>query len=391
MTHSAHTTHSSFVAQLNDVLQHIDDLAIQTYKRQTPVLIDTVTTTMHQRKDIHSLIGKNGQYPAHDTLIYHPWTLIPQIQLKSANAIIRSLIWVYQLCNHRGVSLSYFPIEMAAWQQAVEQHLEEPANHHIAAFYQVIVDHHAELVMLSQREEDKPVKVDSYLMDYFTEYLDALLASDTRRAIDVSRTYVKTTHDIPVWWEKIILPSMYEIGRLWSNGRITVGQEHIATSITQRVMSLYYPMILNLPREKGGVIVTVSPDELHEIGARMLADLLEMNGWDVYYTGANTPSESLERLLCQQGARYLCISTTLTCHLPHVKHTVQYIKRANPEVTVVVGGQAYLADDQIWQNVGADAFVSSASQAVSYLQAAPTIGQAKMTAGWGGRRHSSLP
>lgn len=31
----------------------------------------------------------------------------------------------------------------------------------------------------------------------------------------------------------------------------------------------------------------------HEIGMRMVADFFEMEGWDTYYLGANTPTRSI--------------------------------------------------------------------------------------------------
>jgi methanogenic corrinoid protein MtbC1 len=102
----------------------------------------------------------------------------------------------------------------------------------------------------------------------------------------------------------------------------------------------------------------------------MLADMLEMNGWDVYYTGANTPKESLAQLLEQHQARFLCISTTMSFHLEEVADIITTV-RSSPLPTpahIIVGGQAYLNDSELWRSVGADGFVVSASQTVDYLQ-----------------------
>ncbi|NTW97692.1 MAG: cobalamin B12-binding domain-containing protein, partial [Oscillochloris sp.] len=132
----------------------------------------------------------------------------------------------------------------------------------------------------------------------------------------------------------------------------------------------YYPQILDLPRQKGQVIVTASPGELHEIGARILADLLELSGWDTYYTGASTPATSIVELLVQTQARFLCISTTLLESLPAVTELIAQVRAANlsPAPKILVGGQAYLYAPGLWRQVGADWFADSAHEGIRYIE-----------------------
>jgi|GEM_PF-2079649 len=45
----------------------------------------------------------------------------------------------------------------------------------------------------------------------------------------------------------ILEPAEKELGRLWLEKRITVGQEHFTSAVTQLVMSLlYYPCIIRI-------------------------------------------------------------------------------------------------------------------------------------------------
>ncbi len=43
---------------------------------------------------------------------------------------------------------------------------------------------------------------------------------------------------------KVITFSMYDIGRLWENGDISVAQEHLATSIVIRIITYLYMNLL---------------------------------------------------------------------------------------------------------------------------------------------------
>jgi methanogenic corrinoid protein MtbC1 len=145
----------------------------------------------------------------------------------------------------------------------------------------------------------------------------------------------------------------------------------MASAITQRVMAHYYPQILDVPRQKGSVVVISSPGELHEIGARILSDLLEMSGWDTYYTGASTPADGVIGLLAQTQARFLCISTTLLDSLPAVTALIAQVRSADlsPAPKILVGGQAYLSDPNIWRQVGADSCARSAREGIQYINA----------------------
>lgn len=207
------------------------------------------------------------------------------------------------------------------------------------------------------------------LRSSFQEYLAALLVPDMHAAIRVTGAYVRSYNDIAVWWEQIIQPAMYMIGDLWAQGLISVGQEHLATAITQRVMAIYYPLILELPRQNGPLVVTASPGEFHEIGLRIVADVFEIHGWDVHYIGANTPAEGTIKLLGQTGSRFLCVSTTLVESLPAVSALIAQVRAANlsPMPKILVGGQSYLTDHDLWRHVGADWFAATPRDGLDYL------------------------
>ena len=54
-------------------------------------------------------------------------------------------------------------------------------------------------------------------------------------------------------------------------------------------LSQLYPLIFGQKRRGKRVLVACVGSELHEIGARMVADLFEYQGWDSIYLGAAVP------------------------------------------------------------------------------------------------------
>ena len=68
---------------------------------------------------------------------------------------------------------------------------------------------------------------------------------------------------------------MRRIGELWHKGKITVDIEHYCTSVTQTAMAQLYPLIFEAKRKNKSILCACPGTELHEMGARMVADIFE--------------------------------------------------------------------------------------------------------------------
>ena len=353
------------VEDFSAALEKIDDGACSAYQDKMNIMVDRVNQVMLSRRDLNDLIGSNPKEVMLQNHGNHARFMTSQFCIKSPETFIRITAWVYHTYIARGFSPRYFLVELRQWQKAVEHYLDPKSAELINAFYQVMIDHHENVLELS-RKIVKPEDVPEHVSPLMREYLQAILEPDTVKALQMVREYVTSSDKIKPWCEEVIRPAMYELGRLWAIGEITVGEEHLATSITQRVIASYYPLILDYPRDKGAVMVSASPGEYHEIGPRILADLMELNGWNVYYSGADTPADSIVRFLHKNRPKHICISTTLTSNLIYVVNLVKNIRDIGA-TEVIVGGQAYMADPRLWEKVGADNYFENADSLLKHI------------------------
>jgi methanogenic corrinoid protein MtbC1 len=157
---------------------------------------------------------------------------------------------------------------------------------------------------------------------------------------------------------EIFQPVQYELGRLWQVGIISVAQEHYCTASTQIIMSQLYPYIFQNQKSDNVFIGTCISGELHEIGVRMLSDLLELEGWDTYYLGANMPIDSIIKTIIEKKAKVIGLSATMTFHAEKVENQIKAIKDSKEcrEVKIIVGGYVFKLSKNLWKKVGADAF-----------------------------------
>ena len=107
------------------------------------------------------------------------------------------------------------------------------------------------------------------------EYLNSLLHADTRKALYLLPEYIQRGIPLSDVYVDIVGATLNNIGERWHQHLITVDQEHFSTSIAQLSISQLYPMIFHRERKEKKILVTCVGSELHEAGARMVADLFE--------------------------------------------------------------------------------------------------------------------
>ncbi len=167
---------------------------------------------------------------------------------------------------------------------------------------------------------------DAPLTDLAQDYLRLLLQGERRLASSLILDAVEAGARVKDIYVHVFQRTQREIGRLWQMNRLTVAQEHYCTAATQLIMSQLYPQVFAAERIGHRAVVACVGGELHELGARMVADFFEMEGWDAYYLGANTPADSVLRTLEEREAEVLAISATMTFHVSAVADLVAQVR-----------------------------------------------------------------
>jgi MerR family transcriptional regulator, light-induced transcriptional regulator len=200
-------------------------------------------------------------------------------------------------------------------------------------------------------------------------YLSALRAGDRRRAfraIDGARAAGLT---LSVIYLEVLQPAMREIGRLWQENQLSVAEEHLATAITLSVMLRITDDSTWSPPRPRSLIAACAEHERHEIGLRMLCDLLDQDGWETHYLGPTVPTESLVDMVRERNPDAVALSASISPHLPHVRDTIRAIRDATAPGTplILLGGRPFLEQPALALRLGADLTASDAADAVAAL------------------------
>lgn len=172
-------------------------------------------------------------------------------------------------------------------------------------------------------------------------FRDALLARDEPRARAIVEDLTGRGARVVDLYTLVLAPALHAIGDLWSLEQATVADEHYATELAIQLLGVLAPDRRMPPTRGRLAVVGASPDELHAIGCRMLADLLERAGWEVIALGAAVPADALAQLVTDECPDVVALSTSTVGRLPGAEEAVALLHRVRPRPLIALGGALY--------------------------------------------------
>jgi methanogenic corrinoid protein MtbC1 len=200
---------------------------------------------------------------------------------------------------------------------------------------------------------------------FYDELLVYLESEDRGKSLDyVLDKLSKGEIDIVTLYTDILTRSLNEM-ECHEPEDVCIYKEHVRSSIIRTIIENCYPFVLKERKEKRGdvksdkVIVLCPPEELHEIGPRMVADFFTISGFDVTFIGANTPKKSFLAAVSKIKPKYVAVSVTNYYNLIATKRTINEIRKIKPEGTkIIVGGGAFSENPSAYKEIGADVLLS---------------------------------
>ena len=186
-------------------------------------------------------------------------------------------------------------------------------------------------------------------------YLQAALAGDRHAALNIAIEALRAGTSVLHVYQYMVQPAQYEIGRLWETNSISVAAEHAATAVTQYVIARLHEYFPAPAARRGNAIVTGVRDEVHQLGATMVADVLESDGWYVRFLGTRLPHRDVVAATAEHDARIVCISVALLSHLEATCELIEDLRaKLGDRIRIIVGGNAFRFDEAAWHDLGAD-------------------------------------
>lgn len=181
------------------------------------------------------------------------------------------------------------------------------------------------------------------LDDHRATFLDALLRRDSARARRVVEEALVGGAPVPDVYLAVLEPSLREVGHRWAMGALNVAEEHYATAVAQSILDGLSRQMKRAPHDGRLAVVTGSPGEQHVLGARMVADFLEADGWETLQLGAGAPTRDLVALVASEQPDLVAVSTATAGALGGVAELLSALNALQPRPFIAAGGQFWTA------------------------------------------------
>jgi len=337
------------------------------YEKRRDLLLKAVNEEMGSRPDIGFLIGQNPLEMMVDNHRNHFQFMLNIFKLNHFELLARTLPWVYRSYHAHGFSFDYFPQVLKTWMKAVDRFLPQASAKAVNRIYQWMMDRHRQVIALSENPALLPPRPEPSWEKEKEAFFAALLRGNHQECLGLAEKRVSSAQELSDFYLQVIQPSLYEIGLLWEQGEISVAQEHLASAIVTRVMAALSPRFIPLESTKGKAVVTSASNEYHAIGGWMVADHMEIDGWEVRYLGPNTPVKDLVQLIKDFRPHLLSLSVTMPFNLDRAEEIIRVVK-TEPEfggVRIMVGGLVFQNAPNLWERIGADEYAPNAREAAA--------------------------
>ncbi len=173
---------------------------------------------------------------------------------------------------------------------------------------------------------------------HFLAFYNALVDGDKEKCISLVQTLLEDGVDLKDIYVQLFQDSLYRIGKLWDHNKMSIPEEHMATQIVESLISRFAPV--GNPHSEKKVVVTCIDKEFHEIGAKMVSNVFEIEGWKTYYLGASVPTKEIVKFVKQIDPEIIALSWSLYLNLGRFLEVVDHLTKFFPTKKILVGGQA---------------------------------------------------
>ena len=189
----------------------------------------------------------------------------------------------------------------------------------------------------------------------YERYLTALLSRERAECAKIVQDLAASGASLKDLYVDLFQRSMYAVGVLWENQKISVATEHLATAITERMLTLVHTQAFSGPPRDKSIVIACVADEYHQLGGRMIADFCELRGWRGYFLGTNTSVADLLKSIEERRPALVGLSLSLYANQPALLKALDAVTAAHPDLPILLGGQAFrwgaLSAAQNYRNV----------------------------------------
>jgi len=191
----------------------------------------------------------------------------------------------------------------------------------------------------------------------------ALISLDRDMAQQIINKAASTGSPVEIAGE-LISRSLKSIGDKWEKGTLSLSQVYISGLICEQIIDTILPPSSPVRKNQPKMAIAVFED-YHLLGKRIIYSVLRASGFELIDLGGGQDVTSLCEIIEKKKIKILLLSVLMLPSALRIKKLKE--KLAGSGIKIIVGGAPFRFDEELWKEVGADAYGKDSSEAIDLV------------------------
>jgi|GEM_PF-569455 len=172
-------------------------------------------------------------------------------------------------------------------------------------------------------------------------FTEALLEGNHEEAMTVVKKWRKTVSRFYLYRD-LITPAMYEVGKRWEMGEISVAEEHLATGTCDFILSQTEYELVSQSKSIGAVpkaFFYTMENEQHYLGLKMVSILFRERNWNVKFLQSELPPEYVLKEIERWEPDVVGASFSLSYRVEELTKYLEAFASSKNQVEILIGGR----------------------------------------------------
>lgn len=168
-------------------------------------------------------------------------------------------------------------------------------------------------------------------------------------------------------------PTLEQFQKLNRDDQLSPLAHNFATRLLRQLVDQMQMRLDQSPRHDTTVLIVSGQEQSEELAAQMAADLLEADGYTVFYAGGGIANDEIVEQLTQLKADKLVIFGAVAATVPATRVLIDRMQKigAHAQVQVIVGGGIFNRADGLAEEIGADLWANDPTELTKKMRANP--------------------
>ena len=164
-------------------------------------------------------------------------------------------------------------------------------------------------------------------------------------------------------------PVLEMINTLYRSDQLTSLAHHYATRLLRAMVDQAQARYRQSARRNKKIIMFSGPSEADELAGQLVADMIEADGYEVYFAGGGIANDEILAEVGEQRPDILLMFASAPSDAPNIRQLIDTIRGINacPSMQIVVGGGVFNRAPGLAEEIGADLWAASPQQLIDKL------------------------